>query len=67
MPPAYVTVNEVAEMTGLSRNTVMRIFEKEPGVLILERPETMNKRGYRLLRIPRPILDRVISRLSVRK
>jgi len=62
---AYSVV-EVAEMMGLSRDTVTRIFEKERGVLIIERPETKHKRRYRSIRIPQHVYERVIHKLSVR-
>jgi predicted DNA-binding transcriptional regulator AlpA len=60
------TVAEVATLTGLSRQTIIRLFEKERGVLILKRPETMHKRSYRTIRIPRTVYERVIARLAVR-
>jgi DNA-binding XRE family transcriptional regulator len=60
------TVAEVAALTGLSRQTVIRLFEKEKGVLILSRPESLHKRKYRSIRIPRAVYERVINRLAVR-
>jgi predicted DNA-binding transcriptional regulator YafY len=39
------TVAEVAALTGFSVRTVTRMFEREKGVLILERPESMHKRS----------------------
>ncbi len=60
------TVADVAELTGFSRNTVIRMFERERGVLILGRPESMHKRRYRSIRIPRAVYERVISRLTVK-
>ena len=60
------TVAGVAAITGLSRSTVTRLFEHEPGVIILKRPERMHKRSYRSIRIPRPVFDRVINRLVVK-
>lgn len=56
------TVAEVAKMTGFSKQTITRVFEKEPGVFMLDRPETMHKRRYRSLRIPREVFERVIKR-----
>jgi predicted DNA-binding transcriptional regulator YafY len=35
-----LTVAEVAELTGFSRDTITRMFEREKGVLILARPES---------------------------
>jgi len=62
--PAY-TVAEVSALTGFSRRTITRMFEEEKGVLILERPEKMHKRGYRSIRIPRAVYERVVRRLLV--
>jgi len=59
------TVAEVAALTGFSRQTVTRMFEKEKGVLIVERPETLHKRKHRSIRIPRAVYERVIRRMSV--
>ena len=60
------TVAEVAALTGLSRQTVTRMFEGERGVLILGRPESKHKQRYRSIRIPRAVYERVIGRLEVR-
>ncbi|GGG71858.1 hypothetical protein GCM10011585_12650 [Edaphobacter dinghuensis] len=65
--PRVYTVDEVAKMTGFHRNTVTKLFENEPGVIILERPTTMNKQRYRTIRIPHFVYERVVLRkLSVR-
>jgi predicted DNA-binding transcriptional regulator AlpA len=61
-----LSVDEVSALTGLSRQTVTRMFEKEKGVLILARPESMHKRRYRTITIPRAVYERVIGRLAVR-
>jgi transcriptional regulator GlxA family with amidase domain len=63
--PAY-TVNEVAALTGMSRQTVTRMFESERGVIVIARPETLHKRGYRSIRIPRAIYERVVGKLAVK-
>lgn len=52
------TVAEVATLTGFSVPTIIRMFEREPGVLILARPETMHKRKYRSIRVPGSIYGR---------
>lgn len=59
------TVTEVAALTGFSRQTVTRMFERESGVIVLTRPETMNKRGYRSIRIPQAVFERVLRKLRV--
>ncbi len=60
------TLSEIAEMTGFSRQTVSRLFENETGTLILRSPETLHKRGYRSIRVPRVVYERVIRKMSVR-
>jgi len=59
------TVRKVSAMTGFSRQTVSRMFEKEPGVIVVKRPETLRKRSYRSIRIPRAVYERVVRRFSV--
>lgn len=61
-----LTVIEAAGMSGLSRMTITRMFEKEPGVIVLERPESRRKQRYRTIRIPRVVYDRVIKRISIK-
>jgi len=56
---------EVVAMTGRSRRTIIRWFENEPGVVLLEildHPEKLHKRCYRTIRIPRTVFDHVIAR-----
>jgi len=60
------TVAEIAALTGLSRRTVTRMFERERGVIVLERPESLHKRRYRSLRIPRHVYERVIEKITVK-
>jgi excisionase family DNA binding protein len=56
------TVAEVAEMLGVSTDTVRRLFADEPGVIDFGRHQSMrDKRRYRLLRIPQSVLDRVVN------
>jgi len=57
-------VADVAVLLGFHRSTVIRLFEKEPGVLILLRPATMHKRRRRMIRIPRAVYLRVRAKLS---
>jgi predicted DNA-binding transcriptional regulator AlpA len=61
-----LTVAEVATLTGWSRQTVTRLFEHERGVLVLGRPESLHKRSYRSIRIPRAVYERVVNGLAVK-
>ena len=58
------TVAELARRWGWSSKTAARVFEDEPGVLILDRPETRHKRGYRTITIPKSVSDRVHRRME---
>lgn len=60
----HETVAELARRWGWSAKTVVRVFQDEPGVLALERPETRYKRGYRTLTIPASVVERVHRRLE---
>lgn len=61
----HYTVAEIAQMWSLSQDFVRRLFEREPGVLVLgEEPTHCRKRRYRTLRIPASIVERVHRRLS---
>lgn len=54
---------EVGQMWGLSADTVRRIFEKEPGVLLIGDSSRRGKRRYVTMRIPASVVDRVHRRL----
>jgi hypothetical protein len=56
---------EIAEFWGLSVDTVRKIFEVEPGVLVIgNQLPRRGKRSYTTLRIPAHVLERVHRRLS---
>ncbi len=59
----HYTAAQLAEKWGLSDDFIRKLFEKEEGVLVIERPETQRKRGYVSLRIPEWVADRVYQRL----
>jgi hypothetical protein len=59
--------SEVAAFWALSENTIRSLFENEPGVLIIDRPEQRHKRGYRSMRIPESVIRRVGERLGCRR
>lgn len=52
----HYSVTDVAKLWGLSRDSVRRLFRREPGVLV------MGER-YVTLRIPESVLERVHRRL----
>jgi len=60
----HYSVQEVAEMWGLSSDAVRRIFRREPGVLVLPNQAAPGKRRYRVLRIPESVAARVHRRCS---
>jgi predicted transcriptional regulator len=67
MNEQFKTVAEVAEMLGVSKDTVRRLFAQEPGVIDLGRREaTLGKRRYRVLRISSAVVARFLERRSVK-
>jgi Helix-turn-helix domain len=65
MNDEFLTVAEVAEILDVSPDTVRRMFGQEPGVVNLGRDGAIGARRYRILRIPRAVLNRVIDRRAV--
>ena len=59
----HYSVGEVANLWSLSVKTVRKMFEREPGVIQWGSEETSHKRGYRTLRIPESVLQRVHQKL----
>jgi hypothetical protein len=59
----HYSIIEISKLWGLSRETVRKIFEHEPGVIVWGHSETRSKRGYRTIRVPESVLHRVHSRL----
>jgi transcriptional regulator GlxA family with amidase domain len=53
----HYAVAELAEQWNLSRDTIRRMFEDEPGVVVFKHPKR-NKRIYRTLRIPESVTKR---------
>jgi Fic family protein len=56
----FFTLDEIAKLLKVSRETVSRHFENEPGVIDLGSPERRHKRRYRVLRIPATVLNRFL-------
>ncbi len=57
---------ELGQLWGLSVETIRRMFEREPGVLIFENPAKGSERRRRTMRIPESVAERVYRRLSTR-
>ncbi len=53
---------DLAKLWGFSVYTIRKWFKTEPGVLIEDRPEQMDKRSYRSMRIPESVAARVYER-----
>jgi hypothetical protein len=58
------TVGQIASMWELSRDTIQRDFENEPGVQVLGNKNPRGKRRRITLRIPRAVMERVKKRRS---
>jgi hypothetical protein len=56
----FLTPSEVAKILKVNTKTAIRRFEDFPGVVDLGSEETRFKRRYRVLRIPREVLDKFI-------
>ena len=60
----HFSVAEIAETWNLSREVITRLFEGEPGVLVIGNDTTRSKRGYHTLRIPESVMERVHRKRS---
>lgn len=65
IPQHFWTTKQVADRWHVSVDTVVRVFEQEPDVLILGQPVSQQKRRYRTIRIPNQVLVRVEKRRSL--
>lgn len=57
----HYTPAELGKLWNLSADTVRRMFESEPGVLVFENPVRSSSRRSRTLRIPASVAERVYS------
>jgi hypothetical protein len=57
---------ELAELWAQSVDTIRRIFENEPGVIIHENTERTTKRRFRTIRIPESVAQRVYTRMAIK-
>jgi hypothetical protein len=60
---AHYTVEQVAKLWNLSRDSVRRLFLQEKDVLRIARPGNRYKRSYVTLRISESVLNRVYQRM----
>jgi hypothetical protein len=58
LEPHY-SAEQLGEMWNLSADTIRLIFEREPGVLIIEHTKSLGRRRYRTMRIPQSVALRV--------
>ena len=61
----HYTISQLAEMWNLSEELVRQLVRDEPGVTEWVR-QAPGKRRYRVLRIPRSVVDRLYNRARER-
>lgn len=59
----HYSVNELSALWNLSKQTIRRLFQDEPGVVRIGEHEVLRKRGYVTLRIPESVVRKVHQRL----
>lgn len=59
----HYTVAEIGEVWNLSADVVRKLFEREPGVMVIADETRRGKRKYTTLRIPQSVAERVHRRL----
>jgi hypothetical protein len=64
MGERHYTPQELADLWGVSVQTIREIFKDEEGVLKLGSDGTRTRRAYKTLRIPESVAERVHTRLS---
>jgi hypothetical protein len=64
MAEKHYAPDELAELWGVSTETIRSLFREEPGVLKIGKTGSRYKRGYVTLRIPADVAERVHTRLS---
>jgi hypothetical protein len=60
----HYTRSEVAVLWRLSAEMIRRLFQNEPGVMVIQGPIRKGKRPYKTIRIPHSALERVRARLQ---
>lgn len=60
----HYAVGEIAELWHLGPDAVRKLFQDEPGVLVLGGQGAPRKRRYTTLRVPESVLWRVYRRMT---
>ena len=60
----HYSPQQIAALWGRSGRFIRELFQDEPGVQKVDRPEQMYKRGYSSIRIPESVMVRVGLRLQ---
>lgn len=61
----HYTPKDIAKMWGFHDKTVRRLFQSEPGVIVLGNAKTTRyRKAYTTLRIPASVAERVHRRLQ---
>jgi hypothetical protein len=63
--PELLTVREVADILKISTDSATRKLQDYPGVIDIGQPETRYGKRYRVLRIPRPVLEKFLFQCKV--
>ena len=63
----HYTPIEIATLWRMSARFVRDLFRDELGVMVVDRPEQMHKRGYASLHIPESVMRRVYDRMHSKK
>jgi hypothetical protein len=61
-----LTAKDVAQILRCSEDKVIRVFARMDGVIDLGRPENLSRRRYRVLRIPRQVVERYLTKKAGR-
>ena len=64
MAEKHYTPTDLAELWGVSVQTIRELFKDEDGVLKIGSDGTRNRRAYKTLRISYSVAERVHTRLS---
>jgi len=64
---AHFTPVQISKLWGLSVDKIRDVFEREPGVVMIDNAASRKKRRYRTMLIPRSVVEKVHSRLVDRR